>query len=97
MTHKQPAAFGSPVFRICGATPLPNPVRDLLSRQISSHRHSPAISRTLPQPHQISSHRRSPRQISGRREACPPARRPRHELRSARRLGVIGLYVLLVG
>ena len=27
-----------------------------------------------------------PRQISGRREACPPARRPRHELRSARRL-----------
>ena len=27
-----------------------------------------------------------PRQISGRREACPPARRPRRELRSARRL-----------
>ena len=26
------------------------------------------------------------RQISGRREACPPARRPRGELRSARRL-----------
>ena len=27
-----------------------------------------------------------PRQISGRREACPPARRPRRELRSARLL-----------
>ena len=27
-----------------------------------------------------------PRQISGRRAACPPARRPRRELRSARRL-----------
>ncbi len=27
-----------------------------------------------------------PRQISGRRVACPPARRPRCELRSARRL-----------
>ena len=27
-----------------------------------------------------------PRQISGRRVACPPARRPRRELRSARRL-----------
>ena len=27
-----------------------------------------------------------PRQISGRRAACPPARRPRCELRSARRL-----------
>ncbi|WP_204370828.1 hypothetical protein, partial [Isoptericola variabilis] len=26
------------------------------------------------------------RQISDRREACPPARRPRRELRSARRL-----------
>ena len=23
MTHKQPAAFGSPVFHICGATHLP--------------------------------------------------------------------------
>ena len=36
-----------------------------------------------------------PRQISGRREACPPARRPRRELRSARRLearpGLAGL------
>ena len=29
-----------------------------------------------------------PRQISGRRAACPPARRPRRELRSARRLVV---------
>ena len=25
MTHKQPAAYGSPVFRICGATPLHHP------------------------------------------------------------------------
>ena len=57
MTHKQPAAFGSPVFRIRGATPLSHPARHQLSRQISGHR-----------------------------EACPPARRPRRELRSARRL-----------
>ena len=42
-------------------------------------------------------HHQPSRQISDHREARPPARRPRRELRSARRLGVRGLYVLLVG
>ena len=44
MTHRQPATFGSPVFRICGATPLPNPVRRPRCRQSSGRRHSPARS-----------------------------------------------------
>ncbi len=73
MTHKQPAAFGSPVFRIRAPD------------CISGVGRNPPDLRPLPRP------ARSPasaaaRQISGHREACPPARRPRCELRSARRL-----------
>ena len=86
MTHKQPAAFGSPVFRICGATPLPNPVRRPRSRQSSGRRHSPARAPTTAAAPPDLRPPPQPRQISGRREACPPARRPRRELRSAHRL-----------
>ena len=73
MTHRQPATFGSPVFRIRAPD------------CISGVGRNPPDLRPLPRP------ARSPasaaaRQISGHREACPPARRPRCELRSARRL-----------
>ena len=73
MTHKQPAAFGSPVF----SHPCP--------RLLSSIGRNPPDLRPLPRPAR-SPASAAPRQISGRRETCPPARRPRCELRSARRL-----------
>ena len=73
MTHRQPAAFGSPVF----SHPCP--------RLLSSIGRNPPDLRPLPRPAR-SPASAAPRQISGHREACPPARRPRHELRSARRL-----------
>ena len=86
MTHRQAAAFGSPVFRICGPAP------PAYSPCLSSAR-SRFVRRDPPD----LVHHQPSRQISDHREARPPARRPRRELRSARRLGVIGLYVLLVG
>ena len=73
MTHRQPAAFGSPVF----SHPCP--------RLLSSIGRNPPDLRPLPRPAR-SPASAAPRQISGRRETCPPARRPRCELRSARRL-----------
>ena len=85
MTHRKPVAYRSPVFRIRGATP---PL-------FSSVDHSPARSaaaaaappdlRPPPLPRQICGLPK-PRQICDRRETCPPARHPRRELRSARRL-----------
>ena len=73
MTHRQPAAFGSPVF----SHPCP--------RLFSSIGRNPPDLQPLPHPAR-SPTSAAPRQISGHREACPPARRPRRELRSARRL-----------
>ena len=73
MTHKQPAAFGSPVFRtrapVCSSG---------VGRSPPDLQPATAPPDLQPPP--------QPRQISGCREACPPARRPRCELRSARRL-----------
>ena len=78
MTHRQPAAFGSPVF----SHPCP--------RLLSSIGRNPPDLRPPPQPRPISGLPAAPpnlqpppqpRQISGRRETCP-----RCGLRSARRL-----------
>ena len=72
MTHRQPAAFGSPVFS--------HPCPRLFS---SIGRNPPDLRPPRGLPARSPS---TPRQISDHREACPPARRPRRELRSARRL-----------
>ena len=82
MTHRQPAAFGSPVFS--HPCPVCFPVL-AVARQISGLCRAPPDLRPLPRPAR-SPATAAPRQISGHREACPPARRPRRELRSARRL-----------
>ncbi len=75
MTHRKPVAYRSPVFRIRAPLPLCFPVLTVAPPDLR-----PATAPTDLQPPPL------PRQICDHRETCPPARRPRRELRSARRL-----------
>ena len=75
MTHRKPVAYRSPIFRIRAPLPLCFPVLTVAPPDLRPATAPPDL---RPPP--------LPRQISGCRETCPPARRPRRELRSARRL-----------
>ena len=74
MTHKQPAAFGSPVFRIRAPLPLCFSSVDRSPPDLRPATAPPDL-RPPPLPHQICDHRRCPTR-SATTAAAPPDLRP---------------------